>query len=130
MKKPPRLWRAHRRFRVVGGVEGDRDVCASGGYAIGAAQQELRFRAVATVSIFNMGRVDRQELGDPNELLAAVGGRTTSVANGVDVQYLSPLPAQVDGETPPVDEELPRLLHHPAGTTSEEHQPLYTGGAA
>ncbi|EKX60318.1 alpha/beta hydrolase [Streptomyces ipomoeae] len=81
------------RIGVVG-------VCASGGYSIAATQQEARIKAIATVSMFNMGRVHRQEMGDPKELLAAVGANRTSVANGGEVEYLRPLPTEVDENTP------------------------------
>lgn len=78
-------------------------VCASGGYSIAAAQQESRFKAIATVSMFNMGKVHREEMGESqSELLARVGAERTRVAKGGEVEYLSPLPTpdEVDENTP------------------------------
>lgn len=39
-------------------------VCASGGYAVSAAQIDHRIKALATVSMYDMGRARRQGLGD------------------------------------------------------------------
>lgn len=45
------------------GVDADRlgllGICGGGGYSLGAAQADKRFKAVATVSMFNSGRVRR-----------------------------------------------------------------------
>ncbi|MEV4033629.1 alpha/beta hydrolase [Streptomyces umbrinus] len=101
------------RIGVVG-------VCASGGYSIAAAQQEARIKAVATVSMFNMGRVHRQEMGDAGELLAAVGANRTSVANGGEVEYFRPLPlpTEVDENTPPLFKTFVDYYYTPRGEHS------------
>lgn len=39
-------------------------VCASGGYSVSAAQIDHRIKALATVSMYDMGRARRQGLGD------------------------------------------------------------------
>ncbi len=39
-------------------------ICGGGGYAVNAAQIDHRIRAVATVSMYDMGRARRQGLGD------------------------------------------------------------------
>ena len=39
-------------------------ICGGGGYAVSAAQIDHRIRAVATVSMYDMGRARRQGLGD------------------------------------------------------------------
>lgn len=78
-------------------------VCASGGYAICAAQQESRFKAIATVSMFNMGRAHREgPLGDPKELLKEVAAQRTREANGEPVKYIQPIPLVADDNTPPL----------------------------
>jgi uncharacterized protein len=39
-------------------------ICGGGGYTLKAAQSDKRFKAVATVSMFNSGRVRRNGLQD------------------------------------------------------------------
>lgn len=50
------------------GVDVDRlgalGICGGGGYTLKAAQSDKRFKAVATVSMFNSGRVRRNGLQD------------------------------------------------------------------
>jgi fermentation-respiration switch protein FrsA (DUF1100 family) len=46
-----------RRVGVIG-------VCAAGGYSVSAAQIDHRIKALATVSMYDMGRARRQGLGD------------------------------------------------------------------
>lgn len=59
------------------GVDPDRlgalGICGGGGYTLKAAQSDKRFRAVATVSMFNSGRVRRNGLQD--SALATVADR-------------------------------------------------------
>ena len=43
---------------------GSLGICAGGGYAVCSAQTELRVRAVATVSMFNLGEARREAMGN------------------------------------------------------------------
>ncbi len=78
-------------------------VCAGGGYACSAAQQEARFKAIATVSMFDMGRAHRESpFGDPKEFLKQVGEQRTKEANGAPALLIPPIPMEVDENTPPL----------------------------
>lgn len=90
-------------------------VCAGGGYAVSAAQQEARFKALATVSMFDMGRVHRSEMGDPKQLLEAVAAQRTREANGEAVYYISPLPTEEDENTPALMKEFNAYYKTPRG---------------
>lgn len=82
-------------------------VCAGGGYAIAAAQQEARFKAIATVSMFDMGRAHREgPFGTPSDILKAVGEQRTKEANGESVKLVQPIPMVADENTPPLIKEF------------------------
>ena len=50
------------------GVDGKRlgllGICGGGGYSLAAAQTDKRFKSIATVSMFNSGRVRRNGYND------------------------------------------------------------------
>jgi hypothetical protein len=92
-------------------------VCAGGGYAISAAQMEVRFKAVATVSMFDMGRVHREGMGDPKQLLEAVAAQRTKEANGPPALLIPPIPMEIDENTP----QLIKDFHAYYGTPRGQH---------
>lgn len=63
-------------------------ICAGGGYSLAAAKSDKRFKAVATVSMFNSGRVRRNGLKDSaldtiqHRLQQASAARAQEVAGG------------------------------------------------
>lgn len=67
-------------------------ICGGGGYALAAAQTDKRFRAVATLSMFNSGRVRRNGFADSQlssiqvRLRQASAARAQETASG-DVLY-------------------------------------------
>lgn len=78
-------------------------VCASGGYAIANAQQETRFKAIATVSMFNMGRAFRENpMADKAVMLQQAAAQRTKEANGEPSLWIAPIPMEVDENTPPL----------------------------
>jgi fermentation-respiration switch protein FrsA (DUF1100 family) len=82
-------------------------VCAGGGYAMSAAQQEARFKAIATVSMFDMGRAHREgPFGTPEEILKMVGEQRTKEANGADTLLVAPIPMDIDENTPPLIQDF------------------------
>jgi fermentation-respiration switch protein FrsA (DUF1100 family) len=91
-------------------------VCAGGGYAIAAAQQEARFKAIATVSMFDMGRAHREgPFGSPSDILKAVGEQRSKEANGEPTKLIQPIPLVADANTPPLIKEFIDYYTTPRG---------------
>ena len=73
-------------------------ICAGGGYTISAAQTELRIKAVAGVSTFDIGSARREGVGGMIPLetrmktLEEVGRQRTREARGEPVRYFSLVP--------------------------------------
>jgi len=106
-------------------------ICGSGGFAISAAKMDLRLKAVATVSMYDMGAVTRHGLGrsvtveQRQAMLAkACEQRYDEFSTGT-MQFLNYLPTQPGKETDPVTREFwdfyrtPRGIHIPHGRTLE-----------
>ncbi|MGO4649476.1 alpha/beta hydrolase [Nocardia sp. 2YAB30] len=67
-------------------------ICGGGGYTVKAAQSDKRFRAVATLSMFNSGRVRRDGLQDSQrdtiqERLRQASAARAQEAAGGEIQY-------------------------------------------
>ncbi|MFC3901801.1 hypothetical protein SAMN05421749_101463 [Acinetobacter marinus] len=81
-------------------------ICGGGGYALGAAKTDKRFKAVATLSMFNSGRVRRNGFQDSQletiqqRLAAASQARGQEVAGG-EILY--------SGDANLSDEEIAKL---------------------
>ena len=73
-------------------------ICAGGGYAFNAAETEMRIKAVATVSAFDLGRARRQGLGDSipedqqKQKLQTVADQRTREVNGKAYKYVEYVP--------------------------------------
>lgn len=87
------------------GVDAERlgllGICGGGGYALAAAKADKRFRSVATLSMFNSGRVRRNGFADSQlntiaaRLRQASSARAQEVAGG-KILYVGGGPAQTD----------------------------------
>jgi fermentation-respiration switch protein FrsA (DUF1100 family) len=81
-------------------------ICGSGGYSVSAAQIDHRIKALATVSMYDMGRARRQGLGDviPYEqrmkTLDEIGEQRTREFAGEKRKDIRALPEKVDANTP------------------------------
>jgi uncharacterized protein len=106
-------------------------ICGSGGFAMSAAKMDPRLKAIATVSMYDMGAVTRnglkhsQTLEQRKALLAkAAEQRYSEFATGKR-QWLSYLPVELGENADPVTREFhnfyrtPRGIHIPAGRTLE-----------
>ena len=92
------------------GVDGKRlgllGLCGGGGYSLAAAQTDKRFKAIATISMFNSGRVRRNGYVDSqlatiqNRLQQASAARAQEMAGG-EVMY--------SGDANLTDEQIARL---------------------
>ncbi len=73
-------------------------ICSGGGYAFNAAETEMRIKAVATVSAFDLGRARRQGLGDTltedqqKQKLKNIAEQRTREVNGKSYKYVEYVP--------------------------------------
>lgn len=103
-------------------------VCASGGFALAAAQIDPRLKAVATVSMYDMGGAFRDGLHktmsdeDRRNSLKTIAAQRWAELDGKEVRYVA-LPETIDEKTDPVTREFfeyyraPRGRHPRATTT-------------
>ncbi len=109
-------------------------ICGSGGFAVSAAKMDPRLRAIATVSMYDMGAVTRNGLNHSlalqqrKDLLAkAAEQRYEEFSTGKRI-LLNYLPTQPDANTDPVTREFwnfyrtPRGIAIPEGRTLEQTQ--------
>ena len=89
-------------------------ICAGGGYAFNAAETDMRLKAVATVSAFDLGRARRQGLGDSmtiqqqHQKLKDAAEQRTKEANGEEITYVGYVPnspEEFTDETPVIMQE-------------------------
>ena len=77
-------------------------ICAGGGYAFNAAETDMRIKAVATISAFDLGRARRQGLGDSmtieeqHKKLQEAAEQRTKEANGEAVKYSNYVPNSLE----------------------------------
>ena len=96
-------------------------VCGSGGYAVSAAQIDHRIKALATVSMYEMGRARREGLGGTvsyeqrMKTLDEIGRQRTREFAGEPRSDIRALPEKVDANTPAFAREYLDYYDTPRG---------------
>lgn len=81
-------------------------ICGGGCYSVSAAQIDHRIKALATISMYDMGRARRQGVGDATtyeQRMAAldqIGAQRTAEFGGAERRDIRALPEKVDASTP------------------------------
>ena len=81
-------------------------ICGGGCYSVSAAQIDYRIKALATVSMYDMGRARRQGVGDTQTyeqrmaILDEIGHQRTAEYAGAARKDIRALPEKVDEHTP------------------------------
>lgn len=113
-----------RRIGVLG-------ICGSGSFVISAAKIDSRMRAVATVSMYDMGSAARnglrksQTLEQRKQLIQAAMDQRFAEFTGGEAQYVPGTVNELDANTPEIQREFfdfyrtPRGAYTPAGEKSE-----------
>lgn len=104
-------------------------ICGSGGFALSATQVDPRIKAVATVSMYDMGRAKRQGLSDTldkeklKDNLDKIAAQRWAEADGAEKTYIIGTPEQIMESSSEIDKEFydyyrtPRG-YHPRSTTA------------
>ncbi|MCM2565216.1 alpha/beta hydrolase [Janthinobacterium kumbetense] len=96
-------------------------ICGGGGYAVSAAQVDHRIQAIATVSMYDMGRARRQGLGDTltyeqrMKTLDEVGEQRTREARGEPRRDIRALPESAGPDAPEIVREFLDYYATPRG---------------
>ena len=127
----PRLrdWPANRINDISGMVDyltllpkvdsariGSLGICGGGGYTLAASQTDKRIKAVASLSMFNSGRVRRNGFGDSQKatiqerLLKAANARNEALKGNILYEAFLP-PNKTDAELRKIMEEQPEGLY-------------------
>lgn len=106
-------------------------VCGSGSFVISAAKIDPRIKAVATVSMYDMGSAFRdalnhsQSVEQRKQFIAAAAEQRWAEADGAPIQYVGGTTLELTADTDPVQREFfdfyrtPRGAFTPAGATEQ-----------
>jgi fermentation-respiration switch protein FrsA (DUF1100 family) len=104
-------------------------ICGGGGYSVSAAQIDHRIRALATVSMYDMGRARRQGLGDTitfeqrMQTLTEIGEQRTREFAGAERSEITAIPQSVAPDSPEIVKEFYDYYMTPRG-----QHPAQVGG--
>nr|WP_237770737.1 alpha/beta hydrolase [Pseudomonas humi] len=102
-------------------------ICAGGGFVIGAAKIDLRMKAIATVSMVDMGSAARGMVSveQRQQIIAAAAAQRQVEFDDGKVEYTGGTVHELHDDTPPMQREFydfyrtPRGEYTPAGATRE-----------
>lgn len=117
-------------------------ICGSGSYAVAEAKIDPRLRAVATVSMYDMGKASRsglhesQTLAQRKAILAEAAAQRDAEYAGAPVVYTSGTPEHVNADSSPIEKEFydyyrtrrgasPRTNTHPLLTSNVKLMNFY-----
>jgi fermentation-respiration switch protein FrsA (DUF1100 family) len=96
-------------------------ICGGGGYSVSAAAIDHRIKAIATVSMYDMGRARRQGLGDTityeqrMKTLDEVGEQRTKEFGGAERRDITAVPQSVTEDSPEFLKEFYAYYKTPRG---------------
>jgi uncharacterized protein len=96
-------------------------ICASGSYGISAAQIDLRIKAIATVSMFDIGRARREGLGGTisyeqrMQTLREIGEQRTKEFAGAPRRDINSIPSKLTGQESEIRREFYEYYRTPRG---------------
>jgi uncharacterized protein len=106
-------------------------ICGSGGFAISAAKIDPRMKAIATVSMYDMGAATRnglkhsQTIEQRKNMIATAAEQRYAEFTGGETKWLNYLPVKLSENADPITREFydfyrtPRGIHVPEGRTLE-----------
>ncbi|WP_206731613.1 alpha/beta hydrolase [Companilactobacillus metriopterae] len=106
-------------------------ICASGGFSISAAKIDSRLKAIATVSMYDLGEMARSGINNSQSIeqrkanIKAASDERTAVANGKPIQYIGGTPETITPDSDPISKEFYdfyRTQRGAAGTTTQMTQ--------
>ena len=96
-------------------------ICGSGSFVISAAKIDSRMKAIATVSMYDMGAVNRHALNHSQtveqrkKLIVAAAKQRDLEFGGGEIQYTSGTVHQLDKDTHPIQREFYDFYRTPRG---------------
>ncbi|TMP20968.1 hypothetical protein CWB99_24170, partial [Pseudoalteromonas rubra] len=87
-------------------------ICGSGGFAISAAKIDPRMKAIATVSMYNMGAFTRnlynqsQTLAQRKQVIAQAAAQRDVEFAGGETQYTGGTPHEINDDSHPIAKEF------------------------
>jgi hypothetical protein len=108
-------------------------ICGSGGFAISAAKIDPRLKAIATVSMYNMGTATRNGLGHSlsleqrKQIIKEAAEQRYAEFTGGKTKYTGGCPHEIDENSHPVAKEFYDFYRTPRGEyTPEGMSPMLT----
>jgi len=96
-------------------------ICGSGSFVISAAKIDPRMKAIATVSMYDMGSANRnalnksQTLAQRKQIIEATAQQRYVEFTGGKTEYTSGTPHKIDADSPPIAKEFYDFYRTPRG---------------
>lgn len=96
-------------------------ICGSGSFVISAAKIDPRMKAIATVSMYDMGSANRnalnksQTLAQRKQIIEAAAQQRYVEFTGGKTEYTSGTPHKIDADSPPIAKEFYDFYRTPRG---------------